>query len=141
VLILIWVVSNISRDTYLEFIYHRIYVLIARFRGNVFPCLHRYRRQTFLFSLCLTLLPPNITVASRRCVLIYRHLYIMLRRRDAGVPGPHIALRMVVPCATSLCVTSPSFTSYPCFFHVQLSPIFAGYFIRTAFTMNDWQFW
>lgn len=72
-------------------------------------------------------------------VLIYRHLYIMLRRRDAGVPGPHTVLRMIVPCATSLCVTSPSFVSHPSFFHVQLSPVFARYFIQTAFRINDRQ--
>jgi len=55
--------------------------------------------MNILFFLRLTLLPSNIRVDSRRCVLIYRHLYIMLRRRDAGVPGPHTALWMIVPCS------------------------------------------
>lgn len=85
--------------------------------SSYFSCASRYRLRALEFD-------------SRRYVLIYRHLYIMLRRRDASVPGPHTALRMVVACATSLCVTSLSFATYPCFFRVQLSPVFVWYFTQ-----------
>lgn len=59
-----------------------------------------------------TLSLANIRNYSRRYVLIYRHRSIMLRRRDASVPGPHTALRMVVDAShVSPLPRSP----WPCF--------------------------